>query len=193
MATDHVGLKILQGTPFASGVFSCHQNWLVAVRWSEMGASEAILKTGFNLGSLMARYAGVDWRDPAKWGCNGAINPLLDRGYDGGDPGALEVMFVKTLHDRVVRRSPAVAEALRLHAWELENTTRGSHDLDLNGFHDTAEINLSRLIAAGPACFDAEMYIAAAPAEFSGYSLAQAWEHFIMFGYREGRPHRFIC
>ncbi|RMZ57647.1 hypothetical protein APUTEX25_001847, partial [Auxenochlorella protothecoides] len=189
-ATDHVGLKILQGTPFASGVFSCHQNWLVGVRWSEVGASEAVLRAGFNIGSLMLRYAGVDWRDEGVWTCNRGMNPLLDRGYDGANAHPLEVMFVKVQHHQVVTRSPAVVPALQYHVWRLENRTAGARDVARNAFHDMAGVHLAGITAKGPACFDAEMYIAAAPAE---YTPSQAWEHFLMFGYREGRAHRFIC
>lgn len=28
------------------------------------------LQAGYNLDSLMMRYQGVDWRDPAFWQCN---------------------------------------------------------------------------------------------------------------------------
>ena len=31
------------------------------------------------------------------------------------------------------------------------------------------------------------------PCTARSYTRAQAWEHFVMFGYREGRPHRFFC
>ena len=109
-----------------------------------------------------------------------------------------------------------------------------------------SEVHLEQLIAKGPACFDAELYISAAPAEFAGcgraaaccalggmgqtaagrrcgaaclpahcalgraprlelcapapagcaerrYDAERAWLHFIMFGFREGRPYRFAC
>ena len=41
-------------------------------RYAEMGSSAVVLKAGYNLGSLMLRYQGVDWRDTANWGCNAA-------------------------------------------------------------------------------------------------------------------------
>jgi hypothetical protein len=28
------------------------------------------LQAGYNLDSLMVRYQGIDWRDPAYWSCN---------------------------------------------------------------------------------------------------------------------------
>ena len=43
-----------------------------ARRHAEVGASSAILDAGYNLDSLLLRYQGVDWRDRATWGCNGA-------------------------------------------------------------------------------------------------------------------------
>ena len=51
-------------------VFKCHKDMWDAIYYSELGSSLAILKSGFNLDSLMARYQGVDWSDEHNWGCN---------------------------------------------------------------------------------------------------------------------------
>lgn len=41
-------------------------------RYAEMGSSASILRAGYNIDSLMARYQGVDWRQTENWGCNAA-------------------------------------------------------------------------------------------------------------------------
>ena len=46
-------------------------------------ASATLLAKGFNIGCLMARYQGLDWRDPATWGCNSMIDPTMDGRCDG--------------------------------------------------------------------------------------------------------------
>lgn len=53
MATDAVGLQLLLADP---GVLECHTHWVSAVRFSEIGASEVVLRAGYNIGSLMLRY-----------------------------------------------------------------------------------------------------------------------------------------
>ncbi len=40
-----------------------------------MGASDAVLKQGYNLDCLMLRYQGIDWRDYSNWNCNGGWAP----------------------------------------------------------------------------------------------------------------------
>ena len=52
---------------------------------------------------------------------------------------------------------------------------------------------LLRLKDRGLACFDAEYYIHASPTEFASFTPGQAWDHFLEFGYREGRVHRMVC
>ena len=44
---------------------------------SELGASLAVLNAGFNIDSLMLRYAGVDWRDTSFWNCNAGCALLI--------------------------------------------------------------------------------------------------------------------
>lgn len=62
-----VGLEVLLRD---GNVFSCHDSVWQTVYHAELGASLAILDAGFNLGSLMIRYQGVDWSDKRIWGCN---------------------------------------------------------------------------------------------------------------------------
>ena len=62
-----------------------------ACRQGEREASATLLGKGFNIGCLMARYQGLDWREPSKWGCNAMIDPLLDGRYDGSTLQPYEV------------------------------------------------------------------------------------------------------
>eukprot|EP00887_Chlorella_sp_A99_P004453 scaffold30.g4453.t1 len=177
--------------PPPAGVLACHQNYVPAVRFSEIGASEAILNAGYNIGSLMLKYRGVDWRDRHMWNCNDRMSPLFAHMYDGYDVSPLEAMFVKVRHAEVITRHPSVVAATKYEAWARQ---QGSvRAVSQNAFKSMAEIHLERVKAKGPHCFDAELYIAAGPVEFANHTYDQAWEHFIMFGYREGRPHRFVC
>lgn len=51
-------------------VFACHKDRWDTIFYSELGSSKAILDAGFNIGCMMLRYQGVDWRDPGNWDCN---------------------------------------------------------------------------------------------------------------------------
>lgn len=60
---------------------------------SELGASAAILRAGYNLDSMMVRYQGVDWRNEDNWGCNfkyARKNPGRLSGSGGFDGNKLE-------------------------------------------------------------------------------------------------------
>jgi hypothetical protein len=54
----------------SSDVFRCYSEEWDARYHGDLGASLAVLDRGWNLGSMMLKYAGVDWRDEANWGCN---------------------------------------------------------------------------------------------------------------------------
>lgn len=190
VATDQVGLQLLLDDP---GALECHTHWLSGWRASEIGASEVMLRNGYNIGSLMLRYAGVDFRDRAKWACNQRVPPQLPQAYDGINLHPLEVMFIKVHHHQVVTEHPAVVSALKYEAWAVENRTTGAEDINRNQFRHMSEVFLDGIIAKGPKCFDHELYISASPVELEGYDAERAWLHFIMFGFREGRPYRFAC
>ena len=42
-------------------------------------------------------------------------------------------------------------------------------------------------------CFDSEGYIQSSPSEFAGWTAQQGWQHFLDFGFKEGRPYRLLC
>eukprot|EP00882_Tetradesmus_deserticola_P016554 GHRQ01017688.1.p1 GENE.GHRQ01017688.1~~GHRQ01017688.1.p1 ORF type:complete len:308 (+),score=99.69 GHRQ01017688.1:374-1297(+) len=67
VATDKVGLQLLVSD---RRVFACHKDRWDTIFYSELGSSKAVLDGGYNIGCMMLRYQGVDWRDKANWGCN---------------------------------------------------------------------------------------------------------------------------
>ena len=106
VVTDPVGLAIVQ----KAGAFAATPNFAEAIRVWELGSSTAILEAGFNIGSLMTRYRGVDFRDDAYRSCNAKRNPALPGSNDGLELDPFEVVFVKSkttislAHDHMVRR-----------------------------------------------------------------------------------------
>ena len=52
-------------------VLRCHQDVWASLYHGELGASAAMLRAGYNLGSLLLKYQGVDWRLGGNWACNG--------------------------------------------------------------------------------------------------------------------------
>jgi hypothetical protein len=62
-----VGLQLLISD---RRVFACHKDRWDTIYYSELGSSKAILDGGYNIGCMMLRYQGVDWRDKANWDCN---------------------------------------------------------------------------------------------------------------------------
>lgn len=193
-ATDKVGLKVLLAQTGATGIFSCHPNWLAAVRYSEMGASEAILKAGYNIGSLMLRYQGVDFREESKWNCNQRISPLYEHMYDGININPLEVMFTKVQHWMLITQHPSAVAATKYYSWSRAGTGRNATDINSNQFVHKAGILMKDWQSRGMQCFDAHTYVSAAPMELAGIvDEDAAWAHFLNFGYREGRAHKFNC
>ena len=68
----------------------------------EYGLSETLLNAGYNLATLMARYApGTDWREKRHWHCNNNVHPSRHGTYDNISMHPFETMFVKA------RRVPA--------------------------------------------------------------------------------------
>ena len=57
-----------------------HSDRWNTIYYSELGASAAVLDAGLNIGCLLARYQGVDWRDRANWGCNAGCAQRAGKG-----------------------------------------------------------------------------------------------------------------
>lgn len=62
----------------------------------EYGLSTVLLSSGFNIATLLSRYAmGTDWRDPEHWGCNDQVHPSRHGTYDHISMHPFETVFVK--------------------------------------------------------------------------------------------------
>ena len=72
-------------------VFNCHTSWQDAIYNGELAASKVVLDAGYNIGCLMLRYQGIDFRHPDNQRCNGGHNPLHVDSYDGVSVNPLEV------------------------------------------------------------------------------------------------------
>ena len=101
-ATDQLGLDILLSDP---GVFACHDDRWDAIYYSELGASAAILRAGFNIDCFMLRYQKVNWQNV--YNCNHGRNPLGTSANGGITLDPLEVTFVKFKAGDEVQTNPA--------------------------------------------------------------------------------------
>lgn len=191
LATDRIGLHTLNATD--PPVFHCYHNPLDIQRYGVVALSEAMLRDNYNLGSLMLKYHGVDFRDASKWGCNGRIDAHWEGHYDGISLDPLEVMFVRLDHVDVVTGLSYVAQALKYDEWMEVNKTEGSEGIGSNDWKQRALRDLRKVQSRGRMCFNAEFYIDTSPFEFRGWTGDQAWEHFIAYGFKEGRPYQFTC
>ena len=62
----------------------------------EYGLTEAMMKHGHNVATLMSKYGrGVDWRDRRHWRCNDNVHPSRHGTYDGLAMHPFETVFLK--------------------------------------------------------------------------------------------------
>jgi hypothetical protein len=103
LATDAVGLAAWRAAGDANPL-RCHADRWGAVEGGEVGASAVLLAAGHGLGSLLPRYAGVDWRLATRNGsaaaaavthCNQRAPPTGDGRFDGTTLPPTETLFVK--------------------------------------------------------------------------------------------------
>lgn len=78
-----------------SSVFACHQSMTDTILKGEIGASQAILNSGFGIDSLMNKYQGVDFRADRTKKCADKGNPTFNKGTNGITLDPYEVVFVK--------------------------------------------------------------------------------------------------
>jgi hypothetical protein len=63
----------------------------------EYGLTKAMFAAGYNVATLMSRYApGIDWRDRRHWQCNNNVHPSRAGTYDGVSMHPFETLFVKS-------------------------------------------------------------------------------------------------
>jgi len=94
LATDQIGLSLL--TDKKNGVLSCKKDYGDAVFNGEIGASQLILHSNYQIASLQIKYQGVDFRKKENWNCNRRVSPIfVDRSVDGITHDPYELVFVK--------------------------------------------------------------------------------------------------
>ena len=106
----------------------------------------------------------------------------------------LQVMFVKVKHEPAMQPGSAAHQAVKYSLWQDENKGPGAQDITTNDWkthafkflQNTAKLKNFK-------CFDADYYINSAPWEFEGMLPQQAFQHFLEFGFKEGRAYHFTC
>jgi hypothetical protein len=153
----------------------------------------------------MSRYQGIDWQGSRELlnevGCNGDLNPLQPRFYDGTDIDPMEVMFVKVKRAFLKSEWPSAIRAERLSLWRdeatLDNITEHILAASQNLWLDTkVDKTLADAQRRNMSCFDWEYYLGANKQDLSeiwdeGDPEMGAWDQFIHMGIYEGRPHRW--
>ncbi|CAL8468255.1 g7794 [Coccomyxa elongata] len=191
IAIDQEGLRTLQKD---GNVLKCHGNHWDAKWFAELGASKAVLEAGYNLGSLMKRYEGVDWRDPSKWDCGGTRgDPFAETA--GGSLSLNEALFVKIKEGTIQTSSSLAQMAAKYERW-MEEQSEGENDVLAAMFPDPEEVRLPQVAAMqqrGPKCFDFAYY-RSLNTDLQHYATEDAlWGHFLHFGQFQRRPFRFTC
>lgn len=191
IATDQVGLRVLQED---GNVLKCHTSAEEAAWHSEVGATSAILRAGFNLDCLVLRYAGVDWRDDSFAKCNAGKSPLKERSLDGMSVHPLEVMFVRVESHLLALEWSSATSAVAIDRWMHQK--RDSVAVTSNAYDELLpELKRERSMAMalrGAGCFDVAYY-KEINADLPKMDDRQLWEHFVIEGQFEARPFRFRC
>jgi hypothetical protein len=86
IATDVVGMEILH----ESGALNCYRTQAEAVKYAEIGGTQAILGRNYKIDSLMIRNQKLDWSEPKNRNCNERMNPGSQFHYDGMSLNPLE-------------------------------------------------------------------------------------------------------
>lgn len=61
----------------------------------EYGLTASMVRAGYRIDTLMAKYRGVDWSDPRHWRCNNNVHPSRHGTYDGISMHPFETIFIK--------------------------------------------------------------------------------------------------
>eukprot|EP01025_Chloroclados_australasicus_P067784 TRINITY_DN939_c1_g1_i1.p2 TRINITY_DN939_c1_g1~~TRINITY_DN939_c1_g1_i1.p2 ORF type:complete len:416 (-),score=23.99 TRINITY_DN939_c1_g1_i1:2601-3848(-) len=195
MATDKVGLKVLLDN---GQVFTSYSLFWHTIYYSELGASLAILQAGYNIGSFMMRYQGVDWNNQDNWGCNDKFNPYGQYNYDGIALHPFEVLFVKVKeHLLTNNRWDFVRTAYKYDEWmTAQYANDGSLDILKNEWtSNPAVFKIPHILAMerrGSGCFDLQYY-KDNNQDLPSWDDDRLFEHFVQMGQFEGRLYRFTC
>lgn len=140
LATDRVGL----GAIAAAGALGCPDSPHAAVLMYELASSAAILDAGHNIGCLLTRYRGIDWRAHRGARCNAALNPIGSS--DGLSLNPFEIGFVKA---KATLQVPTAAFLARYTRYYMHKP--GSDDETLAELEANALVPAPTLPAGGGA------------------------------------------
>jgi len=106
----------------------------------------------------------------------------------------LQVMFVKVKHGPTMLAGSAAHQAVKYTQWQSEDKATGVKDITTNDWKTHAYKQMRNNPKLKDfQCFDADYYINSAPWEFEGMSAQTAFQHFLEFGFQEGRAYHFTC
>lgn len=131
VANDIFGAALNRGKTHPHADFN--QQKRMAILDGEYRVSQLLLSNGYNVGSHLLRYRGVDFRDTANWRCGGQMHPSRHGAYgDGIDIDPFEAIFVKT-------------------QWRVSEpqVRRYSHWME-NQYHHRPEANAQAAVLDGP-------------------------------------------
>lgn len=160
--TDRQGVMLLRADPH---IFQNHPSKTSAIVHGEYGLSKCLLNThGFNIGCMLSRYQGIDWRDQRHWTINNNRHPSRRDSFFGQSVDPYEVVFHKwhwaghphVLFDEVVRPHILRTNQHLFHQRHPETT------------------------------FDPQMYTSLHP-DLRTMSCDEAREHFFLYGMAEQR------
>lgn len=107
---------------------------------------------------------------------------------------SLQVMFIKVKHGPTMTPGSPAHQATKYTQWQFESKQPGSLDISTNVWKTHAYKLMENTVKSKkPKCFDADYYISNAPWEFEGMSSQRAYQHFMQFGFQEGRAYHFTC
>jgi hypothetical protein len=90
--TDYEGLSAILAE---KTILRQHPTKYSAIVSGEYGLSRCILRHGRNLGCMLNRYQGIDWRDPKEWYHNNQQHPSRHNTFYGASIDPYEVIFHK--------------------------------------------------------------------------------------------------
>jgi hypothetical protein len=102
-ATDRLGLElILRESDIlnctmggATGSISRQERIMELVVKREIGLSNLFIRHGYNIGSLLREYEGVDFRQQRNHWCNGLADPMYPLAFHGRSVDREEALFLK--------------------------------------------------------------------------------------------------
>eukprot|EP01026_Neomeris_dumetosa_P062715 TRINITY_DN5942_c0_g1_i12.p1 TRINITY_DN5942_c0_g1~~TRINITY_DN5942_c0_g1_i12.p1 ORF type:complete len:442 (-),score=37.07 TRINITY_DN5942_c0_g1_i12:97-1422(-) len=196
---DQKGLEIILND---QRVFKCYKELWQVIYFGELGASQAIIRAGCNIGSFQKRYKNVDFRKRRNWRCNNGKNPTVKMNYDGLDLNPLEAMFIKVKDTELYQWR--TDEALKYSAWYknqveqlpeqiIENTQNRTVDEEEGA--KQVQGYVEKLFSDRKHCWDAVYYQVNNPdlQDVGLQNLKDLWQHFLRDGYIQDRPFKLVC